>query len=173
MSSSGKNKVAMGRLGRAKGLNGDLFLSLFNPESEFVFELTSVEVGASEEETVTMNIESIRDASSRLLVSFDGVNTRDQAEKLTNQIVYVDKEVLPELPAGTFYHFDLVGFDVFDDKAKKLGVLTQILTTLSNEIYVVQGDEEIYLPNIPGVIQEISEKERKIVVCPPEYVHAV
>lgn len=163
----------MGRLGRAKGLNGELTLNLFNPDSELLFELTSVFVGNREDQSVEMTIESIRDVSSRLVISFDGINTREQAEKLTNQYLYVDQEDLPELPPGNYYHRDILGFEVYSTKLEKLGILKQILTTASNEVYVVQGEEELYLPNIPGVIQKVLKEEKRIIVDPPEYVHAV
>jgi 16S rRNA processing protein RimM len=64
----------------------------------------------------------------------------------------------PPLPEGEYYHHQLIGLAVQDERGLVLGVLTEILETGANDVYVVTavGGNEILLPVIPGVVLDVD-----------------
>lgn len=173
MTNAEQRMIALGRLGRAKGLKGELYMDVYNPDSTLLFGITEVTVGSTETETHKLEIDQLKPGSNRWVVSFKTVLNREQAESLTNLYVYAPRHELPELPHGQYYHCDILGFDVIERvTSRQLGKLERILVTDSNEVYVVKGPEEVYLPNIPGVVEEVNLENRSILVRLPEYLDA-
>lgn len=167
--------VAFGRIGRARGLRGDVFVDLYNPDSDLIETLAEVGVGSGGAAIRPARLSAAQRSSSRWVLAFEGVDDRTAAEALTNQTLFIRRADLPALPAGQFYHFELIGFAVRDLAGAALGTLASIVPTASNEIYSVRTPEggELDLPNIPGVIRAIDPAARVITVDPPEVDDAV
>ena len=106
-----------------------------------------------------------------MLITFKDITDLDQAGLFRNKFIYIRKEDLPALPDGEYYHFDLVGLNVFDTADQLLGVLTEVLETGANDVYVVKSEngEEILLPAIESVIISVNLKDARMVVNPPEW----
>jgi 16S rRNA processing protein RimM len=58
------------------------------------------------------------------------------------------------LPAGSFYHFQLEGLEVYDVQRGFLGRLTEVLATGANDVYVIKSEQygEVLIPAIKEVI---------------------
>ncbi|MCB0308958.1 MAG: 16S rRNA processing protein RimM [Bdellovibrionales bacterium] len=165
--------IAMGRLGRPKGLKGDVYLSMFNPSSDILLDINRVGVGEDEASLKVYDVCRAVMQSQKWVVSFKGLTTRESCAELTNQLLYVDRSDLPKLPEGQYYYFELLGFSVVDESGHAIGRLKNIIPTASNDVYVVEGDQEFYLPNIPDVVLSISETEQSILVRLPEVIDAL
>jgi len=73
------------------------------------------------------------------------------------------------LPPGHYYIFDIVGLGVFTVEGERLGVVSRVLRTGANDVYVVQGDgEEMYVPALKSVVRAIDLEARRMVVALPE-----
>lgn len=105
-----------------------------------------------------------------VLVRLAGIDSRDQAEPLVGREVQGESQRLPELPAGEYYWFQVLGLPVVHaGDGRVLGVLAEIWPTGAHDVYVVrQGTREVLLPAVEGVIQEIDLKEGRVMVRPPE-----
>jgi 16S rRNA processing protein RimM len=103
-------------------------------------------------------IRSRRGHNQGLLLSFDGFSTPEEVGALRNAMVYVRTADRPPLPAGEYYHHQLLGLRVVSDEGQELGWISEILTSSANDIYVVRGASgtEILLPAIETVILEID-----------------
>jgi 16S rRNA processing protein RimM len=72
-----------------------------------------------------------------------------------------DAKVLPE---DTFYIHDLVEMDVYRTDETYLGKVKEIISTGSNDVYVVKGQgQEVLIPALKAIIT-IDITQRKIVV---------
>jgi 16S rRNA processing protein RimM len=75
--------------------------------------------------------------------------------------------VLPlhHLPEGQYYTFQLIGLDVVTTEGKRIGQITDIMSTPSNDVYIVEGKRgEILIPAIEDVVKSIDLKKGKIVI---------
>jgi len=66
---------------------------------------------------------------------------------------------------------DIFGFEVFNQNGKRLGVLSDVILTSSNDVWVVKYyNEEILIPALKSIIKEVNVLRKKIfVVFPKEY----
>ncbi|MCK4532258.1 16S rRNA processing protein RimM [bacterium] len=65
-----------------------------------------------------------------------------------------------------FYVDELLGLNVFSEDKKKLGVITRVLKTAANDVYVVKNDEkEILVPALKKVVKKIDFDKREMVIC--------
>jgi 16S rRNA processing protein RimM len=110
------------------------------------------------EKYARLSIRSQRYHNDGLLLSFAGMDTPEEVGRLRNQILYVPFEDCPPLPKGEYYHHQMVGLSVLDEKGTLLGTLTEVLQTGANDVYVVAAARggEILLPVIPGVILDVD-----------------
>ncbi len=112
------------------------------------------------------DIENVKYHKNMVLLKLKGIENPEEAEKLRNAILKVERKDAAPLEEGRFYIADLIGMDVYTEEGKLLGVLQDIFNTGSNDIYVVKNEigKQILLPAIADVIKEISLEKNKILV---------
>ena len=92
------------------------------------------------------------------ILHLHGISSIPEARPLAGQWVYAAADTAPELPPGEYYHYQLVGLTVLTDAGETLGQIRDVLTTGSNDVYIVAAADgnEILLPAIASVIREIN-----------------
>ena len=160
--------LAVGKLRRPHGVKGEMLMEVLTDFPQRLYPKKTIFVGERHEPLV---IKTIRQQDRALLLSFEGIEDKDTVGKLRNLIVYVKNADLPKLPEGEYYYHELMDLTVIDEKGQTLGVLTEILETGANDVYVVQTPqgEEILLPVIDGVILKVDLERRELRVHPPEW----
>jgi 16S rRNA processing protein RimM len=113
-----------------------------------------------------LRIASVRWHREALLIAFEGVNSREAAEELRSELVFVTTDDRPPLPEGEYYHHQLLGLQVKTVEGQLLGVLQEILETGANDVYVIDRPEggELLLPAIESVVQEVDLDQRVMIV---------
>jgi 16S rRNA processing protein RimM len=106
-----------------------------------------------------------------LLLKFRGFDTPDAVGEFRNHIVYVRADSLPPLPEGEYYHHQLVGLQVLTESGQSLGILSEVLETGANDVYVVTAEDgkEILLPAIREVILGVDLAEKTMRVRPQSW----
>ncbi len=111
-------------------------------------------------------IEEVKYHKEMVLIKLKGIDNVEEAEKLRNSYLKVNRQDEPELEEGTYYIVDLIGLEVYSDEGKLLGKVDDIYNNGSSDIYVVKDEigKQILLPAISEVIKQINLNEKKIVV---------
>ena len=111
-------------------------------------------------------IEEVIYHKNMVLIKFKGIETVEEAEKLKNAYVEIDRAEAIPLEEGQYFIADLLGLDVYLDTGEKLGILEDIYNTGSSDIYVVKNElgKQFLLPYIDEVIKKIDVEEGKITV---------
>lgn len=103
-----------------------------------------------------------------LLVKLDGLDSREEAAKLTHELVLVPLADVPAAPPGTYYHYQLLGMDVVTPDGRALGVLREVLVTGANDVYVVVTDgSELLVPALADVVVAVDVEGRRMTVDVP------
>ncbi len=101
----------------------------------------------------------------KAIIKLDTIDSIEQAEKLRGQAVEIHHSQLQPLPEGQYYHFQLIGLEVWTTQGELLGKVTQILTAESNDNYVVRGAEgEILIPAIEDVVKSVDLDKGRITI---------
>ena len=102
-------------------------------------------------------------------LKLEGINSRTDAEAIRDQFLMVTEDMAPLLPEGDYYHFQIINAKVYTHEGEYLGKVTQILSTGSNDVYVVSSDgKELLIPALDEVIKEVDVGRGRITVDLPQ-----
>lgn len=119
----------------------------------------------------TYEIKWVKSHGRGFLLSLKGISCREEAKALIGSELFIKKEKLPELEDGTYYWFDIIGLAVYTIKDKYLGCVESIISTGSNDVYVVKdkaGNNEVLIPALESVVKKIDFKLKIMQVDLPE-----
>ena len=153
-----EDKIIVGKLGKVRGLDGLLkIIPLTDFEGRFD-NLTEIFV-----EDKIMKIERVKNIGGEIFIKFSDVNNREQAKNFTNKLLKVDRKNIAPLEEGEFYTFDIIGCEVFDGE-KFFGRVENVLKTGSNDVFQVNGENEILIPALKSVVEKIDIANKKIFI---------
>ena len=118
---------------------------------------------------VERTVQSGRWQRTQVIVKLAGVSSRDAAEALRGKELSVPD--LAELPPDEdlYYLHDIVGLRVETRDGETLGEVYDVLSTGSNDVYVVRGERgELLLPALDDVVLEVDVTGGRIVVDVPD-----
>ena len=146
----------VGFLRRPHGVRGEIMLEIQTEQPEIFISEAQFYLG---EEYLPYIIASSRPHKKGILLSFEGIQDRDEIGKFRNTHVYAKISELPTLDKDNFYDHEIIGLEVIEDETgKSLGQIKEIIKTGANDVYVVtqESGNEILLPAIPEVVLEID-----------------
>jgi 16S rRNA processing protein RimM len=155
--------VVMGRVRAPHGLKGWIKIQSYTQEIEGLLDYPEWWLGG-EGKWQQHRVAESAVHGSMVVVRLDGVTDRDVAAELRGRDVAVPRAAMPAVGEGEFYWNDLLGMQVCNQDAAKLGLVTKILETGANAVLVVQGDRELLVPFIQDVIVNVDLKARQLVV---------
>lgn len=103
-------------------------------------------------------IEKVKINHNMLLIKFSGIDSKESALEIRGSLLQIEETELYPLPEGYYYHFQLLGLKVFDGQRGFIGILTDILETGANDVYLIKSDDygEILIPAIKEVVKKID-----------------
>ncbi|NPV86371.1 MAG: 16S rRNA processing protein RimM [Anaerolineae bacterium] len=162
--------LAVGKIRRSHGLRGEMLMDVMTHFPERLVPGKALYIG---EGRLLVHIDHARWADKGMLIAFKGYDTAEAVAHWRNTYVYVKSDELPDLPSGVFYHHQLLGLRVVDQRTgRELGVLSEILETGANDVYVVtsaQGQETL-LAAIEEVILQVDVPNSVMYVCAPDWL---
>ena len=161
--------ICIGKIHRAHGIRGDVIL---DPMTDFPERIRRGKIVYAGEDHVPLTVSRVRDKAPYLLVGFKELTDETAASEFRNRFVYVKASDLPKLPEGEYYFHELIGLDAVTPDGAYAGVLTDILETGANDVYVIRKDDgtEELVPDIPQCIRKIDISAHQIVIDFPEWL---
>ncbi len=118
---------------------------------------------------IALEVEDIRLHRGRVLLKFQGRDRIEDVEDLLQETLYMHKRDLDPLEPGEYYWFQLIGMEVHTDSGTALGTLREIITTGSNDVYVVrEGSREWLIPATDQVVLDVDVNRNRMTVHPLE-----
>jgi len=110
-------------------------------------------------------VRSSRSAGKAAYLLLEGYDSPEKAKSLNGWLIKVPQEEAVPLPEGRYYWFELIGMDVVSEAGEKLGTITEIFETGSNDVYVMKsGKKEVYLPATKEVIKQVDRAAKRMVI---------
>jgi 16S rRNA processing protein RimM len=158
--------LELGQIVNVRGLKGEVKVNSFTDDNTKFERLPKVFIKRNKGDLEEHKIEKVSYNKNQVIIKFVGINTIDEAEKLRNSFILVDRDDLGSLPEGIYYIADLIGLDVFTEEGELLGKVDDIYNTGANDIYVIKDDlgKQRLLPGIKDVIKQVNIEEGKIIV---------
>jgi len=155
--------LVVGKLRHSHGLHGEILMEVITDFPERIRQGKTLHIGESHQ---PLKVTSRRVHGSNLLLAFDGIDTPEEAGGLRNQWVYVPADDRPPLLEGEYYHHQLIGLQVKSEDGLELGIITSILETGANDVYIVRAEsgKEVLIPAIQSVILTIDLDKGQMLV---------
>ena len=156
--------LAIGEATSPHGVRGYLSVRILTDFPNRFRKLRSVYLG---EEHRRLEVEKVRVLPDRVLLKLVGIDTPEVARELCHKLVYVPVSEAVPLAEGEYYWYQIIGLRVYTTDGRLLGEVKDILTTGSNDVYVVQGPKgEVLVPAIEDVISRVDLEKGALVIEP-------
>lgn len=118
------------------------------------------------EERLPMEVEGCKFFKNQAILKFRGYDSIEAIEKYKKASLWVTRENAVPLEEGEFYIADIINAKVYEENGEEIGVLTEVMETGANDVYVVrrQDGKEILIPAIPDCILDVDVDVPKVVV---------
>ncbi|MBO8137729.1 MAG: ribosome maturation factor RimM [Desulfotomaculum sp.] len=161
--------ITIGEIVNTHGIRGEVRLIPLTDFPDRFKELDEVSVYINEQR-YTYHVEKSRRHKQFIVVKFKEIDNINDAEKLKGGLMQITREQLMPLPKDSYYIFEIVGLDVYDENGEKLGQVKNVLKTGANDVYVVKPlhGRDILVPALKKVVKKIDLEANRMVVELPE-----
>ncbi|TKV29914.1 ribosome maturation factor RimM [Arthrobacter sp. NamB2] len=159
-------EVLVARIGKPHGIRGEVTVQLFTdaPEDRFepgeTFRVEDAAVSA-------LTVAKARWNKDILIVGFEQVADRNQAETLRGARLFIDSDTTSD-EDDAWYEHELVGLDVRVD-GEAVGKVTALRTMAVQDLLVVElaDGHEALVPFVGAIVPEVNVVDGFVVVVPP------
>lgn len=160
------DKVIIGKIGAPYGVKGWVKINSYTETPEGIFDYLPWFLGEEKE----CRIDQWRPHGKSLVAKIEGVDNRDDAERIKNLDINISASLLPDLGDDGIYWRELTGMKVVTTQGYDLGVVKEVFNTGANDVIHVKanvgdafGQKERLLPFVyDEVVQEV-DKEAKVI----------
>lgn len=157
-----KKYLEIGKITGTRGLKGELRVEPWCDSPDILAGLKKIYVNGK-----VLNILSARVQKSMVIMAIEGISNIDEAEKLRNTIINIDRNDL-KLEKGQYFIQDLIGLKVIDaDNDSLYGKITDVFKTGANDVYqVTDGNKNYLIPVIQDVVLDVNIAEGYVKIRP-------
>ena len=157
--------LEVGKIVNTHGLRGEVKVVPWTDYPEVFEDIETVYI-KKKSDYERLDIAGIKYQKNNLIIRFAQLKDINEAEKYKNRVLYAERTSLGELPEGVYYIADLIGLDVVKEDGEKVGVISDVFNTGSNDIYEVkrEGQKNLLLPVIDDVVLNIDIENKKVTV---------
>jgi 16S rRNA processing protein RimM len=160
-------QLVVGRIGRPHGIRGEVTVEVRtdDPESRFAPGATLTTSPASAGPLV---VESMRWHKSILLLRFEGVAGREEAEDLRDTMLVIDSADVP-VPddPDEFNDHQLIGLSVVTGAGEAVGEIVDVLHHGQDLLVIRRAGDEVLVPFVKALVPEVDLDAKRVVVNAP------
>ncbi len=161
--------VAIGRIGRPRGVRGDVFVQSWTDDPDDRFAVGTV-LGTEPAERGPLTVEAMSSAGGKVVVHFAGVDDRTAAEAIRGTHLVMRTADRPALEdADDFYDTDLIGLQARTVAGEALGPVRDVLHAGAAVYLVLEvAGRERLVPFVSAVVPTVDVGAGIVEVDPPE-----
>ncbi len=110
-------------------------------------------------------------AGNGFIARVEGVDSKEEADRLKGISLYADRTRLPHLPDDEYYHADLIGLAVYDTGGTLLGAVKTVLNHGAGDlldILVTGSSDTVLLPFTLAAVPTVDLTAGRIIADPPD-----
>lgn len=113
-----------------------------------------------------LEITGVKFFKNMVILKFKGFDNMNDVENFRQAKLLVTRENAVELGEDEYFIADLIGLAVFSDEGEALGVITDVLQTGANDVYVIskEGRADLLVPAIHDCIKEVDIARQKMTI---------
>ena len=113
-----------------------------------------------------LEITGVKFFKNMVILKFKGFDNMNDVENFRQAKLLVTRENAVELGEDEYFIADLIGLAAFSDEGEALGVITDVLQTGANDVYVIskEGQADLLVPAIHDCIKEVDIARQKMTI---------
>lgn len=113
-----------------------------------------------------LKIQGVKYFKKLIILKFKDINDINDIERYKGKDLLIPRDEAIELNEDEFFIFDLIDSEVYTEDGFKLGILTEVLTSAANDVYVIKtmDNKELLLPSIKECILNVNTDKKRITV---------
>lgn len=167
--------LVVGHLNKPHGTRGEFFVWPLTDHPERVF-APGVVLSLGEErddgpnpDLPPLRVEATRPFQRGLLVTFGGVDDRNQAELLRGRYLYLPFEDVAPLEEGEVFYHQLLGMTVHTVDGEEVGKVAEVFEVSPADLLEVHGPRGVVMiPFRSEIVVQVDVEAQRMVVDPPE-----
>lgn len=161
-----KEFVSVAYITSTHGLKGDVKAVQLSSDPERFYSLSNIFIIQKNGEKQETFIQKVRAIKGGFAVTLANSTSVTDAQHLVGSFIAVPENEVPVLGKDTWYHYEIIGIEVFTTDGMCLGKIEEIISTGSNDVYIVRDkDREYLIPAIRDVIKDVDTKGRRMVIA--------
>lgn len=162
--------ITLGKIVRPHGVKGDVKIILSLDDLSFLNRTDKVWI-----DSMQYKVHSIKQVSDGVALNLEGVHSIEDAEKLRNKTVKVERKYLEELKENEYYADDLIGCTLyFDTNNKEIGKISDIQNYGATDILIIKdGTEEYMCPLLDSIFVKVDYDAQKIIINKKAFLEVV
>ncbi len=147
--------LLIGEITKPQGVHGELKLRPFTCDPDRFNDLTQAFVLENDAyRPVQIAVRSV--GADSVFLRMEGVETRDDAEKMRGTKLYIDRAHAVELDEDSTFICDLIGLRGVLTGGGEIGKITDVLQPSANDVYVFNGPRgEVLVPALKSVVVRV------------------
>lgn len=159
------NYLRVGVISSTHGIRGEVKVFPTTDDLRRFDDLTEVILDTGKE-LIPLEVEGVKYFKQQAILKFKGIDDINEIEKYRGKDLLVSRDNAVKLQENEYFIYDLIDSEIITDTGESLGILTEILTTSANDVYVVKTPDhkEILIPSIKECILNVDVEQKKIIV---------
>ncbi|MCB1053879.1 MAG: 16S rRNA processing protein RimM [Acidobacteria bacterium] len=147
------SRILVGRVRRAHGVRGELLISVDSDNPRRFDAGGSLYVAGGPARRILAS----RAHVDGLLLRLEGIDDRDAAEALRGADLEVERQAVPEAPAGTYYFYELIGCRCRDREAGDLGEIVDVVEDGGGLLLIAERDgRSLPIPFVEAFLRRVD-----------------
>ncbi|GAH52175.1 unnamed protein product, partial [marine sediment metagenome] len=113
-----------------------------------------------------LSIEKIRIKKDMVILKLKDIENIEEAKTTVGSFLEVERKNAVKLPKDTYFIFEIIGLEVYTENNVFLGKVENVISTGSNDIYIVKdkNEKELFIPAIREVVKNINLEKKRITI---------
>jgi len=148
--------LLIGEITKPQGVHGELKLRPITCDYSRFEGLESIYLKQGEAYR-PVSIRVRKAAADAVYLRMEGVETRNDAEEMRGQLVYIDRANAVELDEDSCFICDLIGLKGVLSEGGEIGKLIDVMQPGGNDVYVFKGSRgEVLVPALKSVVLKVD-----------------
>ena len=157
--------VSIGYIAKTFGIKGDVKVIPLTDAPDRYANLRKVTIQKRSGERKEYSLKGVSAVRGGLRISFTPAISVSEAEEIVGGYITVPEKDVAQLAKDCYYHFEIMDMEVYTGEGRYLGRIVDILSTGSNDVYVVKDQNKEYMiPAIQDVVKEVDTKAKRMII---------
>ncbi len=158
-------RLQVGAITSTHGIRGEVKVFPTTDDPARFKKLKKVILDTGKEE-LELEIKSVKFFKQFVILGFRGIDNINDIEQYKKATLWVERKDAIPLEENEYYIADLIDLEVVTEEGESLGIISDVMQTGANDVYVVAtpDEKELLIPAIKSCILKVDFEANKMTV---------